>query len=317
METRANYVLIGAFVLMAAAALTLFVVWIAKEPFSRNLETYDVVFEGPVNGLGKGGEVRFNGIKVGEVQRLSLDRQDPNRVIARINVDAETPVRVDSVAQLNLQGVTGVTFIQILAGSPDKPMLQRSDPNVPAIIRSEHTAIDELLGGGKDLVTTISDVTQQLDSALSPENVAHISGILADVHSITSRLAAKEGLIDDADKTLRSINVAAVKLSTAIDNVSAAAKTFDTDFHGLSGKADSALTELQPAIEDVRKAMTNLNGAVAQINTQLTPTANHALQQLSLTASDLRALMLRIQGLAAEVEQDPSRFIYQRPQPVQ
>ncbi|NJO35004.1 MAG: MCE family protein [Rhodospirillales bacterium] len=80
--------LIGAFVLLGAAALMLFTLWIAGTPLNRDYSTYDVVFEGPVNGLIEGGEVRFNGIKVGEVQRLSLDRQDPNRVIARIRVDA-------------------------------------------------------------------------------------------------------------------------------------------------------------------------------------------------------------------------------------
>ena len=119
METKANYVLIGAFVLLAAAALMLFTLWIAGTPLNRDYSTYDVVFEGPVNGLTEGGEVRFNGIKVGEVTRLSLDRQDPNRVIARIRVDAETPVRTDSVAQLDFLGITGVTFIQILAGTPE------------------------------------------------------------------------------------------------------------------------------------------------------------------------------------------------------
>ena len=169
METRANYVLIGAFVLIAAAALMLFVVWIAKAPFSRNLDVYDVVFDGPVNGLGKGGEVRFNGIKVGEVSRLSLDRKDPNKVIARISVDAQTPVRVDSKAQLNFLGITGVTFIQILAGSPEKPMLQRTDPNVPAVILAEKTGLDQLLGGGQDILTNVS-------SALSPDNIAALTG---------------------------------------------------------------------------------------------------------------------------------------------
>src|SRR5215510_3009139 len=111
METRANYVLIGAFVLIATAALALFTLYIAGTPLNKDYSTYDVVFEGPVNGLTEGGEVRFNGIKVGEVQTLKLDRADPNRVIARILIDARTPVRVDSIAQLNFLGITGVTFI--------------------------------------------------------------------------------------------------------------------------------------------------------------------------------------------------------------
>jgi phospholipid/cholesterol/gamma-HCH transport system substrate-binding protein len=303
METRANYVLIGAFVLMATAALMLFVVWIARAPFSKDFEAYDVVFEGPVNGLGVGGEVRFNGIKVGEVKRLSLDRQDPNRVIARISVDAQTPVRVDSKAQLNFLGITGVTFIQILAGSPDKAMLKRTDPNVPPVILAEKTGLDELLGGGQDLLTNVS-------SALSKENIAALTKSLANIQKITDKLAEDDGLIDTATATLKSVNKAVV-------SIDAAAKTFDADFHGLATKADAALDDVSPAISDIRGAMNNINGAIAQINSNLTPTANRALEQLSLAAGDLRALMLRINALAGEIEQDPSTFVYQKPQPIE
>ena len=303
METRANYVLIGAFVLIAAAALMLFVVWIAKAPFSRNLDVYDVVFDGPVNGLGKGGEVRFNGIKVGEVSRLSLDRKDPNKVIARISVDAQTPVRVDSKAQLNFLGITGVTFIQILAGSPEKPMLQRTDPNVPAVILAEKTGLDQLLGGGQDILTNVS-------SALSPDNIAALTRSLANIQKITDKLAQDDGLIDNATVTLKSVN-------KAVASIDAAAKTFNTDFHTLAAKADDALTDVSPAIADIRGAMKNINDAAAQINTGLAPTANRTLEQLALAAGDLRALMLRINALAGEIEQDPSTFVYQKPQPVE
>ena len=303
METRANYVLIGAFVLLAAAALMLFVVWIAKAPFNKDVKAFDVVFEGPVNGLGVGGEVRFNGIKVGEVKRLSLDRQDPNRVIARINVDAQTPVRIDSKAQLNFLGITGVTFIQILAGSPDKAMLTGSDPNVPPVIFAEKTGLDELLGGGQDVLTNIS-------AALSKENIAALSKSLANIQLITDKLAQSDGLIDNAKTTLKSINKAVV-------SIDAAAKTFDNDFHSFAGKADGALDDISPAIADIRGAMKNITGAANQINTNLTPSANRALEQLSLAASDLRTLMQRINGLAGEIEQDPSTFVYQKPQPVE
>ena len=116
METRANYVLIGSFVMLAAAALVMFAVWVSRVQFNREFAMYDVVFEGAVNGLSEGGEVRFNGIKVGEVTNLALDRRDPNNVIARIRVDAQTPVREDSKAVLDFMGITGVTFIQIDAG---------------------------------------------------------------------------------------------------------------------------------------------------------------------------------------------------------
>jgi phospholipid/cholesterol/gamma-HCH transport system substrate-binding protein len=316
METRANYVLIGAFVLMAAAALMLFTVWISGAPLSREFQTYDVVFEGPVDGLTEGGEVRFNGIKVGEVSRLSLNRQDPNRVIARIRIDAQTPVRTDSVAQLNFLGITGVTFIQILAGTPTKALLTAKDGEVP-VIRTERTALDELFQGGQDLLSVSGDTINKLNAALSEENVVAITAILHNVETISSKLAQDGGVIDSANAALKSVDKAAAALTSASVAVDVAAKSFDRDFTQLAAEANKAIAEMGPAVEEARSAMSNINGAVAQINSNLTPTANQALEQMSLAAVDLRSLMIRLQGLAGEIEQDPSRFFYKQPPPVE
>jgi phospholipid/cholesterol/gamma-HCH transport system substrate-binding protein len=316
METRANYVLIGAFVLLAAAAAMLFTVWISGSPLSREFQTYDVVFEGPVNGLTEGGEVRFNGIKVGEVKRLSLDRQDPNRVIARIRVDAQTPVRVDSVAQLDFLGITGVTFIQILAGTPTVALLTAADGEVP-VIRTERTALDQLFSGGQDLLTVSGDTLNKLNEALSEENVIAITAILHNVQTVSAKLAQDGGVVDSANSALKSLDKAAVALTSAAQAVDVAAKSFDSGFTEFAAEANQAIADVGPAVEDARRAMNNINSAVAQINTNLTPTANQALEQMSLAATDLRSLMIRLQGLAGELEQDPSRFVYRQPQPTE
>jgi phospholipid/cholesterol/gamma-HCH transport system substrate-binding protein len=314
METRANYVLIGAFVLIAAAALALFTLYIAGTPLNKDYSTYDVVFEGPVNGLTEGGEVRFNGIKVGEVRRLQLDRTDPNRVIARIVVSAETPVRVDSIAQLNFLGITGVTFIQILAGSPDQPLLVSKDFQEPPVIRTERTALDELFQGGQDLLTVTGDTINRLNEALSEENVAHVTKILENVEAVTEKLAKNGGAIDQATNALRSIDKAATSIASAGETIDGLAKG---DAAELIANANEALKGLGPAIGDVRKSMANINGAVAQINTSLTPSANRALEQLSLAATDLSTLMAQLQSVLGQIEQNPSQFVYRQPQPVE
>lgn len=317
METRANYVLIGAFVFIAAAAMMLFTVWVSGGSFSREYETYDVVFEGPVNGLTKGGEVRFNGIKVGEVERLSLDRKDPNRVIARIKIDSETPVKVDSIAQLDLLGITGVTFIQIRAGTPEKADLQRGPDGQPAVIRTERTALDELLGGGQDLLTVASDTITRVNDALSAENVASLTASLKNIEIITGKLAANDGVIDNANSALKSIDKAAAVLTSAAGSIDKAAKTFDSGFGDVAGDAKKILADVGPAVKDLRTALANVNSTVSQISKDIAPSAGRAMDQLGLAAADLRSTMVRLQGLLGEIEQDPSRFVYRQPQPVE
>jgi phospholipid/cholesterol/gamma-HCH transport system substrate-binding protein len=316
METKANYVLIGAFVLLATGALALFTLWIAGNPLNRSYSDYDVVFNGPVNGLSEGGEVRFNGIKVGEVQTLKLDREDPNNVIAHIRIDAQTPVRTDSIAQLNFMGITGVTFIQILAGDPKSPMLLPVGGITPRI-KTSRTIVDELFQGGQDLLGVSGDTIKKINQMLSEENLQHFTSTLASVDKAAAQIAADDGLVNAATKALITINTAAAALESAAKSVDTAANSIGSDVSKLAVSANDTLEDLDPVLKDAKVAMSNVSMAVAQINTNLTPAATQSLQQIGHAASDIQSMMIRLQGLLAQIEQDPSRFVYQQPQPVE
>ena len=316
METKANYVLIGAFVLLAAGALALFTLWIAGNPLNRSYSDYDVIFNGPVNGLSEGGEVRFNGIKVGEVTTLRLDRDDPNNVIAHIRVEAQTPVRSDSVAQLNFMGITGVTFIQILAGSPDSPMLTPVNGVTPRI-KTSRTLVDELFQGGQDLLGVSGDTIKRLNEMLSEENLEHFTSTLRSVDAAAAKIAAEDGLLDNASDAMAKLGPAIAALEAAAKSVETAAGTISSDMTSLTAEASDALKEVEPMLAQARLALAGVGAAVNQVNTELTPSATRALRQVGNTAQDVRTVIIQLQALIAQIEQDPSRFVYQQPQPVE
>src|ERR1700722_8198973 len=100
MERNANYALVGLISTILLIAMIVFVFWLANFVFSAKYDTYFVLFTGPVDGLTRGGDVDFNGIKVGEVSDIKLNAKDPNQVIASVSLRADTPVREDSTASL-------------------------------------------------------------------------------------------------------------------------------------------------------------------------------------------------------------------------
>jgi len=117
MERNANYALVGLISTILLIAMIVFIFWLTNFALSAKYDDYEVVFHGPISGLSRGGDVQFNGIKVGEVIKIALDKADPTKVIARARITSDVPIRTDSFATLEPQGITGVNYVQITAGT--------------------------------------------------------------------------------------------------------------------------------------------------------------------------------------------------------
>ena len=177
MERNANYALVGIASLVLFVGMVVFVFWLARVQFNRDYDVYDILFIGPVRGLSEGGEVHFNGIKVGEVTKLELDSRDPNRVIAKIRVTSDVPIREDSSATLEPQGITGVNYVQITAGTPSKRLLKDTvGPGEVPVIRSQNSALSDLLAGGGTVLTRTIEALDRVNTHSRPSGLRITQG---------------------------------------------------------------------------------------------------------------------------------------------
>ncbi|NJO35003.1 MAG: hypothetical protein HC869_19695 [Rhodospirillales bacterium] len=177
--------------------------------------------------------------------------------------------------------------------------------------------MDELFQGGQDLLTVTGETINRVNDALSEENIAHVTAILANLETASEKIAADGGLIDSAQSALKSFDKAATAVREAANSVNTTIDAVDEDVRQLVADANDIVAALEPAAADVRETIENINNAVGQINKDLTPSAGRALDQISVAAVDIRAMMVRIQSLLNEIEQDPSRFVYRQPLPTE
>jgi phospholipid/cholesterol/gamma-HCH transport system substrate-binding protein len=209
METRARHLLIGSFVLAFVTGIFLFIIWVSRVHLDADLAQYRVFFSESVSGIGVGSDVRFSGIKVGRVSRIDFDPNDPRRVEVMIEIIADTPVRADSYAMLQLQGITGLSFVQIFGGSPESDLLPKVTSGEIPVIAAQESKISELVKSAPDLITQTSLLVGRAGQMLSQENAQNIALVLADMRKVSSAIAAREQaigrFIDSLERTSQGL----------------------------------------------------------------------------------------------------------------
>jgi phospholipid/cholesterol/gamma-HCH transport system substrate-binding protein len=308
METKAHHALVGFFVAFLVCGGAIFALWLSSVSFDREYREYDVVFEGPVRGLRSASEVRFNGIQVGEVTDLGLNPDNPGEVIARIRVDAATPVKVDSVAQLEPQGLTGLSYIQLSSGSPDAARLESRPGDRAPRIYARAAQIEALVEGGETLLESAQLIAARLGRLLSEENLESTTNTLNNLEALTGALAEDDDLIADFRLALNNLNQAAVDISAAaqgIEQFGATAETFLIDDVG------PMIADVSSASIEVDRASRETYAAIAELRPALDEFTNDGLGQLTAAARDLRSLVAALERVALELEQNPAGFVSQ------
>ena len=300
MERSANYALVGLISTILLIAMIVFIFWLTNFALSAKYDAYEVVFHGPISGLSRGGDVQFNGIKVGEVNDIQLDAQDPNKVIAKIQVRADTPIRQDSQASLEPQGITGVNYIQITAGTVSKQLLKDVTPQgQPRIIEAKPGAFASLLSGGGTLMQTALDSLNRVNRVLSDQNIQKFDAIMSDVQSVTAELRERKAIIADADKALVDADQAAQQIR---DLAKSSKVLVDGDGKNTVVKIGAAADQIQGAAADARTMLKKLEGPTSNF-------ASNGLPQLTATVAQLQISLEHLDRLVDEIERDPRAFV--------
>jgi len=253
METKANYLMIGGFVLGVLALAFVFVFWMTN--LAGGGKRYFIVFDGSVAGLTTGSSVGFNGIKVGEVQSLQLDPADARKVQVLISVHSDTPVRENSHASMQSLGLTGGTGIQISAGTPDSPFLvATSETPIPVM------AADR--GGGQGLFDAAPAVMNNANALLSrlndlvAENQESIHKTLTNVENVTTMLDQRK---EDISKTITDVQAAAQSFKDLSGKLQV---SLGDNLDSLTRTAKDSLQEFGNFMREGRRAAATLNSVL-------------------------------------------------------
>ncbi|HEY3777436.1 MAG TPA: MlaD family protein [Rhizomicrobium sp.] len=283
METRANYVAVGVFVMVCLLGIVVALLWLGGSQYTEEYAYYRTYFSGSVTGLGNGTLVRYNGIQVGRVSRVTFDPNNPKRVIVTLQIDPGLPIHTDSVATIASEGLTGGTYVEIDGGSQSAPVLPRTMFGEFPVIKSKPSTLQELEQSAPQLLAKINGIADRLNDVLSSQNRHAFSQTLVNLRDVTGVLVRDSS---DFDKTLKNLNTASAGINSDL-----------ADLHTVLASANQTTKKLDRLTDDVDKLSGDLD---TQVN------GARVDQLLGQTRDLLRSMT----HLSDELEHEPTRLIF-------
>ena len=246
--------------------------------------------------------MQYNGISVGTVDSLSLAPQDPRRVVARIRVLADVPVKVDTRAKLSMTGLAGATFIQLTGGSPDAPRLTSRDGDAIPVILTEASAL-------QNIADTANRLVARLDTVLSEENVARISATLEHIEGMTGAVAGQR---EDLASLVTNARVASERLVEAVETSNRAMSGIDRE---LVQKLPGMVERLESTLARIDSAADSADAILGENRSAINSFANDGLAQLGPTLGELRSLVRDLRRISDRFDSNPARYLLGRDAP--
>ncbi|MEQ8247711.1 MAG: MlaD family protein [Alphaproteobacteria bacterium] len=330
MENRANYILVGSFVLLIVLGLFGFVIWLAKLEVDREFARYTIYFDGSVSGLSTASSVLYNGIPVGTVDSIRIDPQNPQRVRVVVDIATDTPVKKDSVAELQAQGITGVSLVALTGGSATSPALTEVPPGERyPVIDSRPSQFQRLFQGAPDLIARGVELLEQTKRLVNDDNIKALSAIIGDVQTLSGELAGRAGdlgsILGNVQETSDEMKKAAVSLNTLVQTLDARVDTLsesaDATLAVLRGAVTTAdgvvendlrglIQELRATATSVTQVSDGLNVIVEETRQPIADFSAEGLYEFSGLIADMRALMGDLSRLTTAIESDPAQFLF-------
>ncbi len=262
METKANYVAVGLFVLICMLGLVVALLWLAGAQYSQEYVYYQTYFKGPVTGLGDGTTVRYNGIDVGRVTELKFDPNDPQRVIVKLQTKPDLHIREDSVATIESEGLTGGSYVEISGGTRKASELTAPAGQIP-VIKSSQSTLQQLAQSAPRLIEKLNLAADRVNGLLTEKNRRAFGEILANLNQTTGTLARRSDDIDamllNFSQASKSLNAASSKIGPTLSDADESIKKFGK----LSSDADAfvngeGLAQFGDLLRETRGLVTSL-----------------------------------------------------------
>jgi phospholipid/cholesterol/gamma-HCH transport system substrate-binding protein len=316
-ETRANYFLVGCFVLALMAGIFFAGIWFARANLGEESTFYYTYFKGSVTGLSEGSIVRYRGVPVGTVSDIALDAENVELVQVTLALRPNTPIKTDTVAGLQPQGITGLAFVQLSGGTQNAPLLLPREGKRRAVIPSRPSALEQIMSDAPLAVARVAELAERVAILLNDENIRNVDRLIDNsanaAASLANAMLGVETLVYDANATLKRVDRVLASVDAATGDVRgliADSRRTLRDVGDVGPQAASALDELKRTAGSFGRVADALEQTVQAARPGVQDFGQHGVYELQQFMTEGRALMATLNRVIATFERDPARFLF-------
>ncbi len=300
MEDKVRFAAVGIFVLALSAALIGSVLWLSSgNSYRKDYDVYQTYMKESVSGLNLNAPVRYHGVEVGRVQKIALAPGNGEQVQLTLAIERGTPVKEDTVAVLQTQGLTGIAFVDLTGGGRDSPPLQQQAGEKYPVIKAGPSLMTRLDSALTALLTNLNRTSENLNALMDEDNRRAVKTTLADIKVLSSTLAARSAAIDssltNAARTMENTARLSEELPQLAQRVQRSAEAFDR------------------MANEVARAGTSASGVFDGARTDVQQFTGETLPEVHQLVTELRDLTNSLRRFSGQMEQNPSALLYGKP----
>lgn len=303
MERDANYVAVGAFTLLVIAMAVAFVIWYSDTADRRDYTNYEIYFTGSVSGLTPGSPVRYLGVDVGTVRRLTLDKNRPGSVAIIAAVDSEAPISGATRASLGLQGITGLLYINLKEVTEVASAELKQGERYP-VIESQSSDIDAFIASLPQLAARVSSLVDKVNQVFSDENVNAFSTTLSNLRATSDGLPKTR---EQAQTLLTELASTTAEIKEMAGSINSLSKDVRPNVNEAVAHLNTVSGQLANATEKLDRFMTNAEAPLTHFTEQ-------GLFEIEQLLRDARTAASEFRDLSRSLKQTPSQLMFERPE---
>ncbi|MDO9116810.1 MAG: MlaD family protein [Nitrospira sp.] len=314
MEPKVNYFLVGSFVVVLGAAMVIGMFWLGKTDYRGVNDRYEAFMRESVAGLSVDSTVKYRGVDVGRVKAITLNQSNPEEVLLTLDIARGTPIKTDTIAVLETQGLTGLATINLTGGSRDAPPLQAEPGQEYPVIKTGPSLffrLDEGMSrllsekGLAKLLTDLDVLVKGASEVVDEENRVRLKQTLKDLSEVAQTIAAHK---DQLDRGLSGAEQSA-------DNLAKMTLSLNEQVPLLLGRINKSASSLQRLTDELAVTSKAVGTLVHETKPEVEQFSRQTLPESSLLVSELRQLTGTLNRVVRDLEREPNALVFGKQAP--